>query len=131
MSALLVQEWITKAEQDWQAALLLLAGRPEILPDVIAFHAQQTAEKYLKALLLQAGEDPPPIHSLGALLDRVRKHHPELATLREDAESLSPFSVRFRYPGYSSTVDKARSSRTRSAHPGCLARSSRSSSITP
>lgn len=108
MSTPLVQEWISKAEQDWQAALQLLAGRPEILPDVIAFHAQQTAEKYLKALLLHAGEDPPPIHSLGALLDRLLKRHPELATLREDTESLSPFSVRFRYPGYSSTADKAR-----------------------
>jgi len=53
-------------------------------------------------------KDPPPIHSLGALLDRTLKHYPEIATLREDAESLSPFSVRFRYPGYSSTADKAR-----------------------
>jgi HEPN domain-containing protein len=108
MSAPLIPEWIAKAEQDWQAALQLLANRPEVVPDVIAFHAQQSAEKYLKALLLQAGEDPPPIHSLGAVLDLVILHHPEGEALREDAESLSPFAVRFRYPGYSLTVDKAR-----------------------
>lgn len=107
MSAPLVQEWISKAEQDWQAALQLLAGKPESVPDVIAFHAQQTAEKYLKALLLQAGEDPPPIHSLGALLDRVVTRYPELESLREEVESLSPFAVRFRYPGSSIAADKA------------------------
>lgn len=108
MSTPLVQEWIDKAEQDWQAALHLLSGRPESVPDVIAFHAQQTAEKYLKAFLFQEGEDPPPIHSLGALLDRVVTRHPEMESLREDVESLTPFAVRFRYPGYSSTADKAR-----------------------
>lgn len=107
MSAPLVQEWISKAEQDWQAALQLLAGRPETVPDVIAFHAQQTIEKYLKALLFQEGEDPPPIHSLGALLDRVATRHPEMESLREDVESLTPFAVRFRYPGSSIAADKA------------------------
>lgn len=107
MNAQALNEWVSKAEQDWQAILQLLSVRPEMVPDVIAFHAQQTAEKYLKALLLQSGEEPPPIHNLGAVLDQVVIHYSEAETLREDAESLTPFAVRIRYPGLSISVDKA------------------------
>lgn len=45
------REWVRDAEQDWQLAVSLL--RRKQLPTVaICFHAQQSAEKYLKALLL-------------------------------------------------------------------------------
>lgn len=108
MSTQGVDEWVSKAEQDWQATLQLLTWRPEAVPDVIAFHAQQTAEKYLKALVLQGGDEPPPIHDLGALLDLLAVRQPEVEILRDDAEALTPFAVRFRYPGVSTRVDKAR-----------------------
>ena len=112
----MLQEWISKAEQDWQATRQLLTGRPETVPDVIAFHAQQTGEKYLKALLIQAGEEPPPIHDLGALLDLVALHFPAMEEQREDIESLTPFAVRFRYPGSSVGVDQARQAAERAGH---------------
>jgi len=107
MSVELIHEWVSKAEQDWQAAIQLFAWNAEAVPDVIAFHAQQTAEKYLKALLIQIGVEPPPTHDLGQLVDLLTVHCPEANIMREDAESLTPFAVRFRYPRLSTTADRA------------------------
>lgn len=42
--------WINLAEEDWQLAKSLLR-RKRPSPTHICFHAQQSAEKYLKALL--------------------------------------------------------------------------------
>jgi hypothetical protein len=48
----LVRQWIGKAEQDLTAAEILLMSATR-LPSVIAFHAQQAVEKYLKAILVR------------------------------------------------------------------------------
>ena len=48
----LVLQWIGKAEQDLAAAGILLTNATR-LPSVIAFHAQQAVEKYLKAILVR------------------------------------------------------------------------------
>jgi HEPN domain-containing protein len=59
--------WIRKAEGDWRAAVHESSARdPE--RDVVAFHCQQSAEKYLKALLLELGQPIPKIHDLDQLL---------------------------------------------------------------
>ncbi len=46
---LLVGEWIRKADLDFKTVVRLSAEGE--FPDVAGFHAQQAAEKYLKALL--------------------------------------------------------------------------------
>lgn len=46
----LVGQWLAKAEQDMKAGEALLAIEPPYLYPA-CFHAQQAAEKYLKALL--------------------------------------------------------------------------------
>jgi HEPN domain-containing protein len=46
---LLVAEWIRKADLDFKTAVRLSAEGE--FRDVVGFHAQQAAEKYLKALL--------------------------------------------------------------------------------
>ncbi len=45
------QQWIAKAEQDYRTVVALSRLRVAPVPDSICFHAQQCAEKYLKALL--------------------------------------------------------------------------------
>ena len=55
--------WVQKAEADWHAAQHLDA-EPERLNDIICFHCQQTAEKYLKALLQELGLPIPRTHVL-------------------------------------------------------------------
>jgi len=66
----LTAEWIAKAEGDYATAgRELRARRPNY--DAVCFHAQQTAEKYLKAFLQENGADFPKTHSLIELLQLV------------------------------------------------------------
>ena len=48
----LVGDWVQKAELDFKAVLRLSAESE--FREIVTFHAQQTAEKYLKALLILA-----------------------------------------------------------------------------
>ena len=48
---LLVRQWIAKAEVDYRTAERLVRD-DEPIRESIAFHCQQTAEKYLKAFLV-------------------------------------------------------------------------------
>jgi HEPN domain-containing protein len=63
------------------------------------FHAQQCAEKYLKARLQEAGIPFPRTHSLPALLQLVLPVEPLWATLSQPLTNLTVYGVSFRYPG--------------------------------
>ena len=99
MSAELVAEWVRKAEEDWIALARLRRGGLAAVADVVAFHCQQSAEKYLKALIQHEGGEPPRTHQLGTLLDRLATARPEIEELRDPCERLAPYAVHFRYPG--------------------------------
>ena len=71
MSDQLVSEWVRKAEEDWTALARLQSGGLAEVADVVTFHCQQCAEKYLKALIQRLGREPPWTHQLGVLLDIV------------------------------------------------------------
>ena len=76
--------------------------------DVVSFHCQQAAEKYLKALLCELGLHIPRIHDLDQLLVLLLPHHALLAHLQRILVSLSHYAVDYRYPGRSaSTRDMA------------------------
>ena len=61
------QEWIDKAEGDFNAALTLYRARKHPSYDTACYHTQQSAEKYLKARLEEAGQSIPRTHNLYAL----------------------------------------------------------------
>ncbi len=65
---------------------------------VIAFHAQQCAEKYLKAYLVFHAIDSPYTHNLRRLLDFCAARASWAEQLR-DAEELNPYASTARYPG--------------------------------
>jgi HEPN domain-containing protein len=89
--------WAQKAEHDILDADNNIAA--EQTPwDMVCFHAQQAAEKYLKALLVARGELPPRIHDLDALLERCLAHDPTLSDLRADCTDLASYAVEVRYP---------------------------------
>ena len=50
-----VIRWVDKAEHDLRAAEHLLQFQEGGLTDIVCFHCQQCAEKYLKALLVALG----------------------------------------------------------------------------
>lgn len=62
----LFQEWFIRAEMDLETAKILLA-QDGPLP-MVAFHLQQTVEKYLKGFLLSKGWSLRRIHDLEILI---------------------------------------------------------------
>ena len=105
------QQWIAKAEQDYRTVLALSRLRVAPVPDSVCFHAQQCAEKYLKALLVRERAPFPHTHDLIRLLDLLSPLHPSLARLRPALLGLKPLAVEVRYPGRSMTPAQARLAR--------------------
>lgn len=103
----IITEWVNKAEGDFDVMEreCLVTENPNY--DAVCFHAQQCAEKYLKAHLCQADIPFSKIHDLVALLDQLLAVDPEWEHLREDLAYLSDFAVSFRYPGESADRESA------------------------
>jgi HEPN domain-containing protein len=76
--------------------------------DAVGFHCQQAAEKYLKALLCEAGLHIPHIHDLDQILVLLLSHHPSLAPLKRILVALSHYAVDYRYPGWSTSTRQMR-----------------------
>jgi HEPN domain-containing protein len=79
----LVLEWLQKAEGDFEIVQRLsrVRNRPSVL-DGVCFHAQQCAEKYLKARLQESREAIPRTHDLIGLLELLLPFEPMLEPLR-------------------------------------------------
>jgi HEPN domain-containing protein len=91
-------KWVRKAEQDWKVAHML-ADEPPPPRDVVCFHCQQAAEKYLKALLQENGLVVPKIHDLADIIDLLLPSDATLVRLRRQADSLTQYAVDYRYSG--------------------------------
>jgi HEPN domain-containing protein len=95
----LTAEWVTKAEADVATATRELRARRAPNYDAACFHAQQCAEKYLKARLQEAGIAFPRTHDLVTLVQLLQPPEAALLALIVDLRLLSAFGVAFRYPG--------------------------------
>ena len=104
---LLTKEWIAKAEGDFATARRELRARKSPNYDAVCFHAQQSTEKYLKALLQEQKTEFGKTHNLTALLDKAVNTYPILEVLRPALISLNIFAVDFRYPEESSDKELA------------------------
>ena len=100
-------EWIAKAEGDFAVMERECVVKENPNYDGICFHAQQCAEKYLKARLCEAGISFGKIHDLVVLLDQLLEMEPSWEIFREDLAYLSDFAVTFRYPGESADAESA------------------------
>ena len=92
--------WVSKAEGDYAGALTLVRKRSDKLAHLVCFAAQQCAEKYLKAFLVE--HNAPFSKTLDLtkdLLPRCLKVDNEFSFLYPHLEFLDPYAVEFRYPG--------------------------------
>jgi HEPN domain-containing protein len=90
-------EWIERAEGDILAARSLARGP---FHEIVSFHCQQSAEKFLKALLEERGRGVPRTHNLVTLLPLLVPQYPSLHSLRRGLDFLTRFAVDTRYPGH-------------------------------
>lgn len=102
------RDWVKKAEHDFLAATDLARRRKLPLHDMVCFHCQQTAEKYLKARLEEAAIHFPKTHDLESLLSLLTPAEPLWVALIPAIRRLKPFGVLIRYPGNDATKTQAK-----------------------
>lgn len=93
----IIRQWIERAEEDLtlaKHAFTLSSGIPYRL---IAYHAQQCAEKYLKALLVYYDHDFPYTHDISKLISLCNENAPFDIDLTDTTE-LTTYGVTARYP---------------------------------
>jgi HEPN domain-containing protein len=106
----LTAEWIRKAESDYRVAEGLAQNRPPE-HDIVCFHCQQAAEKFLKAVLVELGITVPRTHNLEDLLGLLLPQHVSLGSLKRGLDFLSQVAVDTRYPGFHSRRSQADAAR--------------------
>jgi HEPN domain-containing protein len=103
------RQWLAYADEDMdlaQHAHSHMAGAPSRL---VAYHAQQCAEKCLKAYLVCLGVDFPYTHNIARLLELCIDT--DWCISLQDAEELTPFAIAARYPGLDEQVSEDDASR--------------------
>jgi HEPN domain-containing protein len=93
---LIAERWLAKAVADLQAARLMLEAGDRIEPWIAVFHAQQGAEKAMKAMLVVEQIPFPKSHDL----ERIRGLLPSMSGLPPATEMavLSQVALVSRYP---------------------------------
>ena len=93
----MVIEWLRRAEDDLRLAELALGASPPVCWGA-AFHAEQAAEKWLKAVLTFRGVEFERTHDIDYLLELCVGVEPGAERLRGRATQLTDFAVEARYP---------------------------------
>jgi HEPN domain-containing protein len=93
-----VRRWIEKAEHDITNAEHTLTLKKNCPFDTVCFHAQQCAEKYLKALLVSRSIPFPKTHDLRILMQLVPKEV-KLGLRMNEVLPLNRYTIEARYPG--------------------------------
>ncbi len=97
------EDWLRHATSD--LALACVTPPPSVLMESLCFHAQQAAEKALKAVLISRSVSFPKTHSIRMLLDLLENY----VDVPEDiqyAAGLTDYAVTARYPGASEPVER-------------------------
>ena len=95
-----VEEWIAKAEGDWdwnEVDLSLISPR---MRDGYVYHLKQCVEKLIKARLLQLGQMFKKTHDLVALSRTLQQLDPDWSWDEDELEDLTESGVMNRYPGF-------------------------------
>jgi HEPN domain-containing protein len=71
----------------------------DVADAIVGFHAQQAAEKLIKAVLAARGVAFMKSHALSYLVGLVEEHHIDAPLELSEADVLSPWAVEFRYEG--------------------------------
>jgi len=91
----LARGWLLKAKSDLTNAEICI-DREQAL-DTACFHAQQAAEKCLKAYLTAHEIEFPFIHNLEKLVELCAQRDPGFLSLKATSQELTPYAVELRY----------------------------------
>lgn len=99
--------WIDHAEDDFNAAGKLLRGKKPSIYGA-CFHAQQCAEKYMKAILVFREQRFPMTHDLVIINILLQQVGVDMKISDDLLELLSSYAVRARYSGETPDLDDAK-----------------------
>jgi len=94
----ITRQWIRLADHDLREAERALSEPLDPAYEISCFHAQQAAEKYLKALLVTNNISIPSTHDLVRLANQLPVKGGITVSVEELAH-LTPYAVNSRYPG--------------------------------
>ena len=100
-----VLQWLNFADEDIQLARHALTLSTAVPYRLVAYHAQQCAEKSLKAYLVRHRIDFPYTHNISRLLEICSKPA-QWDNPMWDAEELTVYAVTTRYPGEDEEVSR-------------------------
>jgi HEPN domain-containing protein len=99
------QMWLRRARSDLRLGEIAL-NTPDVMVEDACFHAQQCAEKALKALLSYLNIPFPRTHAIDVLLDLLAKAGVDIPSRIDEAFTLTQYAVQTRYPGEWETIDR-------------------------
>jgi HEPN domain-containing protein len=94
----LVRQWWSIADSDLRAAQYDANNMWPTPFEIICFHCQQAAEKYLKGFLVFHDKTPPRIHDLDELCKQCKSIEPLFAQVADICSRLTQYGVQPRYP---------------------------------
>ena len=105
----LIIKWVNIADRDLMAAEQGLKVYP-VLSEIVCFHCQQAAEKYLKAYLVKHQVEFQKTHSIMSLINICSTVDSEFKDKLLYADLLTDYAVEIRYPDewYEPTIEEAK-----------------------
>lgn len=91
------KEWFKMAELDFNSAKFLLNMHPKPL-EIICYHCQQSAEKYLKGFIAYNSGKILRTHDLLILNKECCKYNEEFKEIQNQCIDLTDYGVQLRYP---------------------------------
>ena len=100
-----IEQWLAYGDEDLRFARHGMTIENDTPYRLIAYHAQQCAEKYIKAYLIYQRIDFPSTHNISHLLELLPETERDNKLF--NAEELTPFAVMTRYPGEDEPVTES------------------------
>ena len=94
----ILRQWLQKGGDDLRSAEYLSTMNHPTPDEIICFHCQQSAEKYLKGFLFLHDIEPPKTHDLNELLDMCLQINLTFSELSAKMHILKTYAVFPRYP---------------------------------
>lgn len=97
------EEWLAHAASDLRLARIA-AGDAAVRPEQACFHAQQAAEKAVKAVIRMRGAEFPLTHDLDLLFRLAEEAGCRIPDAIQEAGMLTPYAVEAHYPGFQDEI---------------------------
>lgn len=97
--------WFIMADLDLNSAIFLLGMKPKPL-EIIAYHCQQSAEKYLKGFIALHGGAIRKTHDLVVLNHDCGQFDSSFENVMEQCINLTDYGVQVRYPFHIDVEDR-------------------------